>query len=66
MAQPGNDNQKSGVSPDGPSNVFDGVVSGGDNFTPLGMGTRADGTPMDRGQTEHTGKWLYEDKPGID
>ena len=66
MAQPGNDNQKQGVSTAGPSNTFDGVQSGGDNFTPLSMKSRADGDPMDRGQTAYQTKWLYPDKPGID
>lgn len=66
MAQPGNDNEKKGVSTDGPSNTLEGVQSGGDNFTPLSMSTRADGDPMDRGDTPTKGKWLYPDKPSID
>ena len=66
MAQPGNDNQKTGVSTDGPSNVMQGVQSGGDNFTATSMATRADGDPMDRGQTAYSTKWLYPDKPGIE
>lgn len=69
MAQPGNDNQKSGVVAAGPDNTFDGVYAGGDNFTPLSMATEEDGDEADRGQSADAGKWgkwLFSDKPGID
>lgn len=43
MAQPGNDNQKTGVVSDYPDNVHPGVYTGDDNFTPLSFATKEDG-----------------------
>lgn len=74
MAQPGNDNQKAGIVSTGPSNVLEGVQSGGDNFTPLSMVTKEDGVDdrdvggPNRDQRFIPGRsgWVIPEKPGID
>lgn len=57
MAQPGNDNQKSGIVSDYPDNTHPGVYTDGDNFTPLSFATKEDGDEADRGQSADAGKW---------
>jgi hypothetical protein len=73
MAQPGNDNQKSGVVSDYPDNVHQGVVAGGDNYTPLSMATSEDGDDVGEGGPNRDQRfipgrsgWVIPEAPGIE